>query len=165
MILEAIFALAGVSAVASVINLFDKKKTINNTISLEKQMPGNLPIIALSNNNKMFNFILDSGSNISHICAEYYEDLQSVPIGTYKNGEVAGLGGKNIGITMCKAIFEDTLEHKYNIKLSISNGLSSVAKNIEDNTGVKIHGLLGTDFLREYKYTLDFRTLEVYPQK
>jgi hypothetical protein len=165
MTLEAILALAGVAAVASVINLFDKKKTPIESVPLEKQMPGNLPIIVLSNNNTAFNFILDSGSNISHICGEYYKILDSKPIGTYQDEEVTGLGGKSVGITMCKATFKDTIGHEYDVNLSISNELSVVAKNIEEATGIKIHGLLGTDFLREYNYILDFRALEVYPQK
>lgn len=164
MILEAILALAGVSAVASVINLFDKKKTPTKSVPLEKQMPGNLPIIALSNNNTVLNFILDSGSNISHICAEYYEGLDSEPIGTYEDEEVTGFGGKSKGVTRCKATFKDTIGHEYNVNLSISSELSVVAKNIEEVTGIKVHGLLGTDFLRDYNYVLDFRALEVYPQ-
>lgn len=165
MILTAILALAGVAAVASVINLFDKKLTPIESISLKKQMPGNLPIIALSNNGNVFNFILDSGSNISHICAEYHESLDSTPIGTYESGKVSGFGGTSTGVTMCNATFKDVVGHKYNVNLSISSHLSGVAKSIEASTGVQIHGLLGTDFLRDHNYVLDFKALEVYPQK
>lgn len=165
MVLSAILALAGVAAVASVINLFDKKVKPIESVSLEKQMPGNLPIIALSNNGNVFNFILDSGSNISHICEEYYGHINSEPIGTYEEGEVAGLGDTIKGVTMCKATFKDVVGHEYSINLSISSHLSGVAKSIEAATGVQVHGLLGTDFLREYNYVLDFKALEVYPQK
>lgn len=164
MILGAILVLAGVAAVASVANLFDRKVKPVETVPMEIQLPGNLPIIALSSNGNTLNFLLDSGSNISHICAEYYEALDAELLGTYENGEIAGLGATNTGVTMCKATLKDVIGNEYNVNLSVSNQLSAVARNIEMNTGVKVHGLLGTDFLKEYNYVIDFKALEVYPR-
>lgn len=164
MILGAILVLAGVAAVASVVNLFDRKVKPVETVPMEIQLPGNLPIIALSSNGNTLNFLLDSGSNISHICAEYYEALDAELLGTYENGEVAGLGATNTGVTMCKATLKDIIGNEYNVNLSVSNQLSAVARNIEMSTGVKVHGLLGTDFLKEYNYVIDFKALEVYPR-
>lgn len=165
MVLSAILALTGVAAVASVVNLFDRRVKPAEAIPMKIQLPGNLPIIALSNNGNVLNFLLDSGSNISHICAEYYETLDAELLGTYEEGEVAGLGATNTGVTICKAILKDVIGNEYNVNLSISNQLSAVARNIEMNTGVKVHGLLGTDFLKEYNYVIDFKALEVYPRK
>lgn len=165
MILSAILALAGVAAVASVVSLFDKKGKPIEAVPMEIQLPGNLPIIALSNNGNVFNFLLDSGSNISHICAEYFEVLDAKLLGTYENGEVAGLGATNTGVTMCNATLKDVIGNEYNVNLSVSNQLSAVAKNIEMSTGVQVHGLLGTDFLKTYNYVIDFKALEVYPRK
>lgn len=165
MVLSAILALAGVAAVASVVNLFDRKIEAGKTVPMEIQLPGNLPIIALSSNGNVLNFLLDSGSNISHICAEYYDALEAELLGTYEEGEVAGLGATNTGVTMCKASLKDTIGNEYKVHLSVSNQLSAVAKSIEMNTGVKVHGLLGTDFLKEYNYVIDFKSLEVYSKK
>lgn len=165
MMLSAILALAGVAAVASVVNLFDRKVKPVETVPMEIQLPGNLPIIALSNNGNVLNFLLDSGSNISHICAEYYDILDAELLGTYKDGEVAGLGATNTGVVMCSTTLKDILGNDYKVNLSVSNQLSAVARNIEMNTGVKVHGLLGTDFLKEYNYVIDFKALEVYPNK
>lgn len=166
MILSIILVLAGVAAVASVANLCDKRANKDaNVVPMEVQLPGNLPIIALSNNGVVFNFLLDSGSNISHICSEYFELLDCKVLGTYKEGNVHGLGAKNEGITMCSATLKDIAGKEYSVNLSISNQLKAVSDSIEATTGVRVHGLLGTDFLRTYNYVLDFKTLEVYPRK
>lgn len=165
MMLSAILALAGVAAVASVVNLFDRKVKPIKTVPMEIQLPGNLPVMTLSSNDNALNFLLDSGSNISHICEEYYEALDAELLGTYEEGTVEGLGATNTGITICKAVLKDVIGNEYNVNLSVSNQLSAVAKSIEMSTGVKIHGLLGTDFLKEYNYIIDFQALEVYPGK
>lgn len=165
MMLSAILALAGVAAVASVVNLFDRKVKPVKTVPMEIQLPGNLPIIALSNNGNVLNFLIDSGSNISHICAEYYEALDAELLGTYEEGEVAGLGATNTGVTMCSTTLKDILGNEYKVNLSVSNQLSAVAKSIEASTGVQIHGLLGTDFLKANNYVIDFKALAVYPCK
>lgn len=165
MILNAILALAGVAAVASVVNLIDRKKGGTKIIPMEIQLPGNLPIIALSSNGNTLNFLLDSGSNISHICSEYYDSLNAELLGTYENGEVTGLGATNTGITMCRATLSDVLGNEYKVNLSVSPQLTTVANNIEKSTGVRIHGLLGMDFLKKYNYVMDFEALEVYSKK
>lgn len=166
MILGVILVLAGVAAVASVVNLFDRKINHKKITPMKVQLPGNLPIISLSNKKgDVMNFLVDSGSNISHICKEYFNDLDAEVIGTYEEGTVEGFGAVNTGIVMCDATLYDVIGHKYNIKLSISNELTAVSNSIEDSTGVKIHGLLGTDFLREYKCVMDFKSLEVYLKK
>ncbi len=164
-ILNMILALTAVAAVASVINLFNRKVEPVDSVPMEIQLPGNLPIIALSSNGNVFNFLLDSGSNISHICAEYYEALGAEMIGTYEDGEVAGLGATNTGVTMCRTTLKDILGNEYKVNLSVSSQLSAVAKNIEASTGVQIHGLLGTDFLKANNYVIDFKALAVYPSE
>lgn len=162
MILETILTLSAVAAVAGVVNLFNNKIENKKVTPMKIKLPGNLPIITLFNNKKALNFIVDSGSNISHICSEYYDSIESTPIGTYEEGEISGLGATTTGITMCEAILKDYKNNNYKIILSVSDQLGVVAKNIEDNTGVKIHGLLGTDFLKNYDCILDFKDYKLH---
>lgn len=158
--------LAAFIAILGIYIYRNKEENPLKNASISLQFPGNLPVMALHNKDgKVMNFLLDSGSNVSHVCSEYFTDLNAVILGTYKDGKVSSLGATNIGITMCKATLYDILENEYNINLSISEQLSDVAKDIEANTGVKIHGLLGTDFLRDNSCIIDFNTLEIYPRE
>lgn len=164
MILEAILMLSGVAAVGSVANLFMKKREVpKDSISIKKYMPGNLPVITLTNNGVALNFLIDTGSNVSHICPKVLKDIK------YKtkdsNTSISGIGGMTNESTVCIAKFKDSLSKEYNIKLVISSSLEQSTKCIKEATGVEIHGLLGTNFLQKYKYVINFEELSVYVKK
>ena len=40
--------------------------------------------------------------------------------------------------------------------------LLNAFKGIEDESGIQVHGLLGTDFLIENKWILDFKELNIH---
>lgn len=165
MILEIILTFTGVAAVASLANLFIKNKELpKDSISIKKYMPGNLPIITLYNSGIPFNFLLDTGSNICHICPSV---LKNIKIYKWKenNIQTTGLGSESSQSKSCSAKFVDSLNKEYDIDLVVSKEFEHSASNIEAFIGVKINGLLGTDFLQKYKYTIDFKTLEVYVKK
>lgn len=166
MLIEITLVLAGVAALASIINVIEnKKQRTPKVVPMEIKLPGNLPIISLSSNNKIFNFLLDSGSNMSHICPEYHTALDAELYDIIGGEEVKGLGSNNILNKSCRTNLKDILGNKYEVDMAVSEGFTHVAKDIENSTGVKIHGLLGTDFLNRYNYIIDFKSLEVYPQK
>ena len=166
MILEAILVLTGVSAIGNIVNLFMKNKEVpKESISIKKYMPGDLPVITLTNNGVALNFLIDTGSNISHICPSAAALIEHEHIGSNNDTKIAGLGAVNQGVTICTAKFKDTLSKEYKIQLSISAELEETSKYIKESTGVEIHGLLGTDFLQNYKYVIDFKRLEVYVRK
>lgn len=161
--IETILILAGAAVVSNIINIFISNNRMNQkSISLKKYMPGDLPIITLSNNGIALNFLIDTGSNISHICYSVVKDIKCTHIGSNTTTQIAGLGAMNRGVTICSAVFKDCLSKEYQIQLSISKELEDTVGYIKDNTGVEIHGLLGTDFLQKYKYIIDFKSLEVY---
>lgn len=165
MIFEILLVCAGTSAVASVMNVLMNRKDRKDSLSLKKYMPGDLPVITLSANNVPLNFLLDTGSNISHICPSALELItKKVYKGDY-NTEVAGLGAVTKGVSMCEVSVKDTLNKEYTLHLSVSEQLEETTRYIEKNTGVAIHGLLGTDFLQKYQYVIDFKSLEVYTKK
>lgn len=162
MILEFILLLTLITAISSILSIITNKKYIQNSISIKKYMPGDLPVITLTNNNVKLNFLIDTGSNISHICPSVISSIVCEHLGTNNTTKIAGLGATTIGIANCLATFKDELNKEYTIQLSISKELENTVKYIKESTGTDIHGLLGTDFLQKYKYTIDFKTLEVY---
>lgn len=165
MILEAILVLTGVAALGSVVNIFMKNKEVpQESISIKKYMPGDLPVITLTNNGVALNFLIDTGSNISHICPSAAALIEHEHLGS-SNTKIAGLGAVSQGVTICTAKFKDTLGKEYKVQLSISAELEETSKYIKENTGIEVHGLLGTDFLQNYKYVIDFKSLEVYARK
>lgn len=164
MILEAILMLSGVAAVGSVANLFMKNKEVpKESISIKKYMPGNLPIITLTNNGIALNFLIDTGSNISHICPKVLKDIKYTVENS--NTSISGIGGMTNESAICKAKFKDSLSKEYDIQLVISSSLEQSAECIKEATGVEVHGLLGTNFLQEYKYVINFDELSVYVKK
>ncbi len=166
MILNSILLLSGVAALGTIANIFmQTKESHKESISIKKYMPGDLPVITLTNNGVALNFLIDTGSNISHICPSAAALIEHEHLGTDNNTKVAGLGAVNQGVTICNAKFKDTLSKEYEVQLSISAELEETSKYIEKSTGIEIHGLLGTDFLQKYKYVIDFKSLEIYARK
>ena len=166
MILETIMIFTGVAAIGSLASVYlHTKKPSNDSISIKKYMPGDLPVITLTNNGVALNFLIDTGSNISHICPSAAALIEHEHLGSNNNTKIAGLGAVNQGVTICTAKFKDTLSKEYKIQLSISAELEETSKYIKENTGIEVHGLLGTDFLQNYKYVIDFKSLEVYARK
>jgi hypothetical protein len=164
MILETIMIFTGVAAIGSLASVYlHTKKPSNDSISIKKYMPGDLPIITLTNNGIALNFLIDTGSNISHIIPSVLKDIKGNKI--QNNNEIAGIGAITNESSSIEVKVKDTLSKEYDITLVISKGLENSAKYIEQSTGVKIHGLLGTDFLQKYQYVIDFKTLEVYSKK
>lgn len=166
MILNIVLVLTGVAAIASVINLVENKKSKTpKVLPMEIRLPGNLPIISLSSGETVFNFLIDSGSNISHICPEYHDMLDAEHFDVHGGDGVKGLGSDNIISKICRTTLKDVLGNEYKIDMVVTEGFKCIADNIEASTGVQIHGLLGTDFLNGYNYAIDFKSLKVYPQK
>lgn len=164
MIIETIMIFAGVAAIGSLTSVYlHTKKPSNDSISIKKYMPDDLPVITLTNNGIALNFLIDTGSNISHIIPSVLKDIKGNKI--QSNNEIAGIGAVTTESNSIEIKVKDTLSKEYDIILVVSKGLEESAKYIEQSTGVKIHGLLGTDFLQKYQYVIDFKTLEVYAKK
>ena len=103
-------------------------------------------------------FILDTGSTcclIDSNVVEYFKGIVE-PIGDYYISGIDGTRHK-IDVVILPFNFEG---HTYKSKFCVQP-LLDVFKSIEEESGIQVHGLLGTDFLIENKWIIDFKSNEV----
>lgn len=112
-------------------------------------------------NGKAMNFILDTGSNISYVDAAAVSEMD---LELHEcNDSVMGLGGSKVMDYYCSLKLE-TPETVTVIDLPI-NDFSGPFGVIERENGVKIHGLLGNNFLLASKYVIDYEKMKVLKPK
>lgn len=117
-----------------------------------------LPTIPVEVNNKKLCFILDTGSTCSLIdstVVEYFKDIVE-PVGDYYISGIEGTKHK-VDMIILPFNFEGQV---YKPKFCVKPLLDTF-KGIEDESGIQVHGLLGTDFLLENKWIIDFNKLKI----
>ena len=163
MILEVILTIVAVLVIGYTINLCeDRIKRNNRKMSFREAMDlAEMPVVTFYQGDKKFNFLLDTGSNYSHISKEAAKEIQGETIEA--QAKVSGIGeGTTSGV--CRT----TLSYKgvnYDIDLSITDHLTDAFAAIKTETGVQVRGLIGNQFFQKHKYVLDFEELVAYTKK
>lgn len=117
-----------------------------------------LPIIPIEIKGQYLSFILDTGSTCSLIdstVVEYFKDIVE-PIGDYC---ISGIEGTKHKVDMITLPF--TFEGQFYKPKFCVKPLLDTFKGIEDESGIQVHGLLGTDFLLENQWIIDFKELKL----
>lgn len=138
--------------------LFKEKSKISIKESLDLL---EIPVITLENNNKKFNFILDSGSSNSHISPTASKDILYNKKGTINYSANSANGT----ITNKSKVLNVDLMYKkdiFNINLIVTENLELSFKDIMDDNKIQLHGIIGSDFLIKHKYILDFADKVAY---
>ena len=115
-----------------------------------------LPIILVEIEDKYLCVILDTGSTCSLIdssVVEYFKDIVE-PVGDYCISGIEGTKHKVDMITLPFNFEGQVYKPRFCVR-----PLLDAFKSIEDESGIQVHGLLGTDFLLENQWIVDFRTL------
>ena len=116
-----------------------------------------LPIITLSNNNKLFHFLIDSGASISVVDALALKDLEYTKLTA--EGTVYGVDGNEIPVEYV------------NMKLSYGRNEYSddfqvtrihAFDNLLEANNVKISGILGNSFLNNYNCDISFKDRSIF---
>lgn len=121
-----------------------------------------LPIILVGVKGERLCFILDTGSTCSLIdsdVVEYFRDMVE-PIGDYC---ISGLEGTKHKVDMITLPFNfegQVYKPKFCVK-----PLLNAFKGIKEDSGIQVHGLLGTDFLLENKWIINFDKLDIEYEK
>ena len=115
-----------------------------------------LPIVSVKIEDNILCFILDTGSTCSLIdrnVVEYFKDIAK-PIGEYFINGIDGTKHKVDVVHLPFIINEKEYQQDFCVK-----PLHDAFKDIENECGLQVHGLLGTDFLMENKCFIDFKEM------
>lgn len=138
------------------------KKNKHDTISFR---PGfeltELPIISLYQGDDYFTFLLDTGSNDSIIDSNILDKIEHTM--TDEKSELYGMEGNAHEVHKCNITLSygnDEFPYVYLI-----NDMKAPFSRIKAETGVTLHGIIGSKFFNKYKYVLDFDKLTAYSKK
>lgn len=135
------------------------KNKNNSQISFKESMDlVEMPIVTFNNANKKLNFLLDTGSNLSYINDSIIDDLEHIKINEVS--DVIGIEGNKVTNQLCNMTITYK-GHTFKEKFSIAS-LDNAFNIIKQESGVQIHGILGSKFFERYKYILDFKDLIAY---
>ena len=137
----------------------DIRKRNNSKISFKEAMDlVELPVVTFYNGDTKLNFLLDTGSNVSYINNSIIPLLAHEK--TDKEMDTIGIEGNKVSNQFCKMsvtyknqVFEE--------EFSIAD-LDEAFGVVKQESGVQIHGILGSKFFERYKYVLDFKELIAY---
>lgn len=134
-----------------------KKK--NSEISFREAMDlAELPVITFYNGGRKINFLLDTGSNISYLNKSIVSSL--VVESTGEESNIIGIEGNKVNCKICKMIIKRK-NQEFKEEFSIAD-LDKAFRIVKEESGVQIHGILGSRFFEKYKYVLDFKDYIAY---
>lgn len=126
------------------------------TLCLQKT---GLPLIVTSGKLKNLCFLIDTGATNNILFTYVYEHFKDKFRVLEKKQKIMGIEGKYKETPIIEATFN--FEGKdYTSTFSVFNASEAVAQ-VQEETGVQIHGILSTDFLVKNKWILDFETYNV----
>lgn len=159
MIFEVIIILVIVVISAIIINGVQDYNRKKVEMSFKESMNlTELPIVTFYNGSTKLNFLLDTGANLCVINSRLIDSLNYKKLD--EKGSVFGMEGNSVDIDYI------SMDFTYNSKSYSSSfqviDMQEAFDRIKQESGVTIHGILGSKFFEEYKYVLDFKELIAY---
>lgn len=164
MVLKIVVILLVVALLAIIINGAEdycKQKERENMSFREAMDLVELPIITFYNKDTKLNFLLDTGSDLSYINKSVLFSLEYKEVNESMN--IISVGGNSQSFGCCDMTVTYKTQ-KFIDRFYISD-LDEAFGAIKAETGVQIHGILGSKFFTKYRYILDFESLIAYSKK
>lgn len=121
----------------------------------------NIPIATFHQGDKELNFILDTGSDDNVVDKEILQNTQYEPV--EHEGKLYGAGeGLDVGACMITFQYEG---ETFTEKFLISDCVKKAFDAIRGCHCIQLHGLLGSKFLRNNNFVLDYNKLQAYNNK
>lgn len=164
MVLKIVIALVLIALLCVIINGIERYYKVHTTsvMSFKESMDlTELPIVTFYNNGNKLNFLLDTGANTSVI---NHSALSSVSYEKEKGtGTLFGMEGNKIEVCYVTIPLEYK-ERIYEDRFQVVD-MSQSFNQIKLESGVTLHGVLGSLFFQKYQYVLDFKSLIAYSKK
>lgn len=144
-----------------IIDLFMKSK--KDVLSFYESMSlTQLPIIILKISGQDFNFLLDTGSNSGYIDKALIDTKVVTDFtDTEHTTESTGIDGKTLNLPIINITLSTQKGPTMNGNFIVRD-MSDAFSVVKQNSGVTIHGILGSDFFQKYKYIINFNELIAY---
>jgi hypothetical protein len=118
-----------------------------------------LPAVPIYIQGKEYIMLIDTGSDASYMNTKDLEEMPKVVVGE-QDAIIGGTFKKEINSGIYKIEFAcGCNEYKESF---IENDFTLLFDNIEQNSGIRLSGILGSKFLIEHKCILDFENLIFY---
>ena len=162
MIINIIIILFVILALGFVINLIEGvSKNNRHKISFKEALDlTELPVVTFIGKGKKLNFLIDTGANNS-ILNESVVKSMKLECKEFDGVETNTAGG-NINLNQVVSLvikFDDT--RMYDECFLVAN-MDEAFNSVKAETGVTIHGILGSNFFAKYKYIIDYDSLALY---
>lgn len=165
MVLEIVGMLLAVVILAVIINGVDdycrQRKRVNMSFKEAMDLV-ELPVVTFYNGDKKLNFLLDTGSNISQINSSVLPLLDHKKV-EEKDMDVTGIEGNKVNTEFCEMTI--TYKGQEFVGEFCIHDLDDAFAIVKEESGVQIHGILGSLFFQKYKYVFDFASLIAYTKK
>lgn len=104
-------------------------------------------------------FLVDTGSTHNVIASFVYEQIRNAFMITGESNKVMGVDGKYQDVIIVNATLEiEGVELKSDFNVV---DMSDAVMQLQDETGLQLHGLLGIPFLMDNKCIIDFGKQEI----
>lgn len=141
------------------LHLYRNKRKEKTKISFKEGLDlAELPIVTFYQGDKKLHFLLDTGSNISYINKEVLKDIEAEDCGERSST----FGVEGTGVETHHYIIKINHKDQEFIEVFGALDLSASFAAIKQESGIKLHGILGNRFFERYKYILDFKELIAY---
>ena len=158
-----IISLVFVSILILIICYVIKIRKRKDIMSLKESLDlTGIPIVTFTQENVKYNFLLDTGSDISYINSKIVDNSAIKYEATdYKLAGFISAGGLSSSDIKIIDIPFEYKRTSFKESFAVLDLTESFAQINEEN-GVTLHGILGNTFFTKYGYILDFKELKFY---
>lgn len=118
-----------------------------------------LPIVTFHQGEKRLNFLLDTGSNSCVIDSNVLKHIQHTMVANDPE-PLMGLDGNKMAVNKCEiTLYFNDRGYTYEYLI---HDMSKPFGEMKKDSGVTLHGILGSKFFNRFKYVLDFDELIAY---